>query len=61
MADDYAIVPIMKHEFDILECELVQQILECMDFRPPGQGEWHWRIPVYIREIDAKLYQEKLI
>ncbi|KRW99748.1 hypothetical protein PPERSA_07825 [Pseudocohnilembus persalinus] len=57
---DFAIVPIFKIQFELFENEYFLQILDTLDIRPPTQGEWLWRIPTFIREVDAQLYIEKI-
>lgn len=49
-------------DFDIIYSPLCEQIFQALEFRPPGTGEWMWRIPGYftINDLDTLLDKFKL-
>lgn len=49
-------------DFDIIYSPLCEQIFSALEFRPPGSGEWMWRIPGYftINDLDTLLDKFKL-
>lgn len=59
---DFCLIPIQARDFDITESPLCEQIFYALEFRPPGLGEWMWRIPGYftISDIDTLFEKFKL-
>ncbi|EAR94710.2 Yip1 domain protein (macronuclear) [Tetrahymena thermophila SB210] len=57
---DYCIVPYTVKDFDILNLQSAQQLLESLGFRAPAQGQIYWRVPGFFKVSDVDLLKEKV-
>lgn len=57
---DFAIIPLIEQEFDIIYYEPTEDVFAALEFRRPGQGEWLWRIPGFFSEKDVDCILENV-